>query len=56
MKRIWEKKKDKFKNKFLQVTEKDLSYKEGEEDAMVNRLSVKLGKTEEEILRLIIDF
>jgi hypothetical protein len=52
----WNKKKDKIKQKFTGVTNKDLLFKLGKEDEMVRKLRNKLGKTDEEILRIIVEY
>jgi hypothetical protein len=55
MKISWQNKKDKLMQKFASVKGKDLNYRIGREKEMMKRLRVKLGKTEEEILSIIID-
>ena len=52
---IWNRKKDRIKQKFAGITDKDLFFKLGREDEMVKNLRTKLGKTDEEILRIIIE-
>ena len=52
---IWNRKKDKIKQKFAGITDKDLFFEFGREDEMVKNLMTKLGKTDEEILRIIIE-
>ena len=52
---IWNGKKDKIMRKFLVITRKDLIYIQGKEDEMFEKLRSKLGKTDEEILRIIIE-
>lgn len=52
---IWNGKKDKIMRKFLVITRKDLIYIQGKEDVMFQKLRSKLGKTDEEILRIIIE-
>jgi hypothetical protein len=46
--------KEKLLKKFENLSHKDLNYKEGEEKAMLEVLSSKLGKTNQELLNLII--
>lgn len=41
--------------KFLVINRKDLIFIEGKEDEMFEILRIKLGKTVEEILRIIIE-
>jgi len=50
----WDYKKDKLLKAYKNLSHKDLDYKEGEEKAMIEVLSNKLGKTRQELLRLII--
>jgi len=39
---------------FKNLSQKDLDFKEGEENEMLDTLSDKLGKSREELLRMII--
>jgi hypothetical protein len=55
MNKIWEKKKSTIMRKFVVLTKTDLIFTTGEEDKMFEKLRIKLGKTDEEILRIIID-
>ena len=50
----WDDKKEKLMQKFPDITEADLSYSEGKEKVMLEILSYKLGKTEQELLNLIV--
>jgi len=50
----WENRKEKLLKKFENLSQKDLNYKLGEEKAMIEALSVKLGKSDKELLSLII--
>lgn len=50
----WNKKKVKLKKKYPSITDKDMSYCEGEEREMLEILCSKLGKTEQEILNIIV--
>jgi hypothetical protein len=52
--RLWKRKKDKLLKKFKNLTEKDLSFNEGNEKEMIEVLGQKLGKTKQELLNLII--
>jgi hypothetical protein len=50
----WNSKKEKLKQKFEILTEKDLSFIEGKEKEMIELLGYKLGKTKQELLNIII--
>jgi hypothetical protein len=50
----WNKKKVRLKLKFPTITENDLSFIEGKEKVMIEMLGNKLGKTEQELLSIII--
>jgi len=50
----WDDKKEKLMQKFPDITEADLSYSEGKEKVMLEILSYKLGKTEQELLNIIV--
>jgi hypothetical protein len=50
----WNSKKEKLKQKFEILTEKDVSYNEGKEKEMIELLGYKLGKTKQELLNIII--
>ncbi len=49
----WNETKGKLKQKFAKLTDDDLLLEEGKEDEMLGRLQVKLGKSKEEIHKLI---
>jgi uncharacterized protein YjbJ (UPF0337 family) len=49
----WNEIKGKLKQKFAMLTDSDLLMYEGKKDELLGRLQVKLGKTKEEISRLI---
>lgn len=49
----WEEQKSKLKQKFAALMDSDLLFLEGKKEEMIVRLQVKLGKTEEEIDRII---
>jgi uncharacterized protein YjbJ (UPF0337 family) len=51
----WKEIKGKLKQKFSMLTDNDLLFVEGKQDEMLGRLQVKLGKTKEEIHKLIAD-
>jgi hypothetical protein len=50
----WNKKKEKLKQKYPAILEKDLHYIEGQEYEMINMLGYKLGKTNHELLSIIV--
>ena len=49
----WNSKKEKLKQKFEILTEKDLSFIEGKEKEMIELLGYKLGKTNDELRNII---
>lgn len=49
----WEKRKVKLKQKFAVLTNKDQLRWEGENEDVIARLQLKLGKTKEELLKII---
>ncbi|MBP6284806.1 MAG: CsbD family protein [Paludibacteraceae bacterium] len=49
----WNETKGKLKQQFAQLTDNDLLLIEGKKDELVGRLQVKLGKTKEEIHKII---
>jgi len=49
----WEAQKGKLKQKFAILTDNDLMFLEGKKDEMMGRLQVKLGKTKEELEKVI---
>ena len=51
----WKQTKGKLKQKFAVLTDNDLLLEEGKEDELLGRLQTKLGKTKEEIHKLISD-
>jgi hypothetical protein len=50
----WNRKKEKLKQKYPVITDKDLHYREGKENEMINILGYKLGKTNHELLSIIV--
>jgi uncharacterized protein YjbJ (UPF0337 family) len=50
---IWNEQKGKLKKKFAQLTDNDLMYAEGKKDEMMGNLQKKLGKTEQELNKII---
>lgn len=49
----WNEIKGKLKQRFADLTDDDLTFAEGKEDEMLGRLQQRLGKSEEEIRRVI---
>jgi uncharacterized protein YjbJ (UPF0337 family) len=49
----WNEIKGKLKQKYAQLTDDDLTYTEGKDDELIGRLQKKLGKSAEEIRRMI---
>jgi uncharacterized protein YjbJ (UPF0337 family) len=49
----WNELKGKLKQQYAQLTDDDLLYTEGKQDEMMGRLQIKLGKSREEIDKLI---
>ena len=51
----WKETKGKLKQQFAILTDDDLLLAEGKQDEMLGRLQAKLGKTKEEIHKIIAD-
>lgn len=49
----WDDVKGQLKQNYAELTEDDLTYAEGKEDELFGRLQIKLGKTKDEIVRMI---
>ena len=49
----WNEQKDILKQKFAILTDNDLMFTEGNKDEMLGRLQIKLGKTKEELHKII---
>jgi uncharacterized protein YjbJ (UPF0337 family) len=49
----WNEIKGKLKQKFAMLTDSDLLFLEGKQDELVGRLQMKLGKTNEEVKKII---
>jgi len=49
----WNEQKGKLKQQFAQLTDDDLLFAEGKKDEMMGRLQIKLGKSKEELQKLI---
>ena len=53
---LWKKKKEKIRQKFAVISNRDLIFTEGREEVMFKKLRDKLGKTDEQLLSMIIEF
>jgi uncharacterized protein YjbJ (UPF0337 family) len=49
----WNEQKGLLKQKFASLTDNDLLFEEGKQDEMLGRLQIKLGKTKEELHKII---
>lgn len=49
----WNEQKGKLKQKFASLTDNDLLFEEGKKDELLGRLQIKLGKTKDEINKII---
>ena len=49
----WNEQKGKLKQKFATLTDDDLLFVEGKKEEMFGKLQIKLGKTEEELHKII---
>ena len=49
----WDEQKGKLKQKFAKLTNNDLLFLEGKKDEMLGKLQIKLGKTKEELHKII---
>ena len=49
----WNEQKGKLKQKFATLTDNDLMFEEGKKDEMYGRLQIKLGKSKEELHKII---
>jgi uncharacterized protein YjbJ (UPF0337 family) len=49
----WNEQKGKLKQQFATLTDNDLMFEEGKKDEMLGRLQITLGKTKEELHKLI---
>jgi hypothetical protein len=54
VKGFWNEKKDKLKKNYPTLTEKDLSFREGKEKEMIELLGYKLGKSKQELIKIIV--
>ena len=53
MKGNWSEQKGKLKQKFAALLDNDLLFEDGKKDEMFGKLQIKLGKTREELLKII---
>ncbi len=51
----WDEQKGKLKQQFATLTDDDLMFAEGKKDEMMGRLQIKLGKSKDELHKLIAD-
>jgi uncharacterized protein YjbJ (UPF0337 family) len=49
----WNEVKGKLKQKYAQLTDDDLTYAEGKDDELIGRLQKKLGKSAEEVRKVL---
>ena len=49
----WEVQKRKLKQKFAKLTDNDLMFIEGKKDEMLGKLQIKLGKSKEELQKIL---
>lgn len=49
----WLKTKGRLKQKFAALTNNDMAFSGGKKDEVIGRLQIKLGKTKEELIRII---
>lgn len=53
IKGTWEEMKGKLKQKFAVLTDNDLMFAEGKKEEMLGKLQIKLGKSKEELHKII---
>jgi uncharacterized protein YjbJ (UPF0337 family) len=49
----WEEQKGRLKQKFATLTDNDLLFADGKRDEMIGKLQIKLGKTKEELHKIL---
>lgn len=49
----WHEQKGKLKQKFAALTDNDLMFEDGKKEEMLGRLQIKLGKSKEELHKII---
>ena len=53
IKGTWNEQKGKLKQKFAELTDDDLMFEEGKKDEMFGKLEIKLGKSKDELQKII---
>ncbi|OFX74955.1 MAG: general stress protein CsbD [Bacteroidetes bacterium GWE2_29_8] len=56
LKGTWNEQKAKLKQKFSKLTDNDLKFEEGKKEEMLAKIQIKLGKTKEELHKIIAAF
>ena len=51
----WNKQKGKLRQKFAILTDNDLMFAKGKKEEMLGKLQIKLGKTKEELYKIILE-
>ena len=51
----WNEQKGKLKQRFAILTDNDLMFAEGKKDEMFGKLQIKLGKTKEELYKILLE-
>ncbi len=51
----WDKQKSELKQRFANLTDNDLLFARGKKEEMMHRLQIKLGKTEEQLKKILSD-
>lgn len=49
----WNETKGKLKQQFAMLTDSDVLFVEGKQDELIGRLQIKLGKTKDEVMKII---
>lgn len=49
----WKKKKEVLKKQYTSLSDEDLKYEKGKENQLISRIQQKLGKTKDEVKRII---
>jgi uncharacterized protein YjbJ (UPF0337 family) len=49
----WNEQKGKLKQKFAELTDNDLMFEEGKKDEMMGKIQIKLGKSKEEMHKIL---
>ena len=49
----WEEQKGKLKQKFAKLTDNDLLFIDGKKEEMMGKLQIKLGKTKEQLIKIL---